>query len=187
MNTIFDINIPVGENPIVSKYQLNVKDTNDQAFVQKITDKNVPILMEVLQERIKQEKKWGQQSHDPLKWNAILGEEFGEVSKSILEKDRDNYREELIQVAAVAIAAIECLDRRKILVVIESAFGEKFPIQVSTTNEIISSLIKKFNLVDSGDFRICHDGKFLKASEEQVSNLFHEGDIITVVELGRAV
>jgi len=112
MNTILDINIPVGGNQIVSKYQLNVKDT-DLEYVQGITDINVPILMEVLQERIKQERKWGQQNHDPLKWNAILGEEFGEVSKAILEGDIKNYRDELIQVAAVAIAAIDSLDRMK--------------------------------------------------------------------------
>lgn len=111
MNTILDINIPVGGNQVVSKYQLNVKDVNDVAYIQGITDNCVPVLMQVLDERIKQERKWGPQNHDPLKWNAILGEEFGEVSKAILEKDMNNYREELIQVAAVAIAAIESLDR----------------------------------------------------------------------------
>jgi NTP pyrophosphatase (non-canonical NTP hydrolase) len=109
-NTILDINQPIIEKQIVSKFQMNCS-SNDVEFVQGITDTNAPILMEVLQERIKQEKKWGQQNHEPLKWNAILGEEFGEVSKAILEKDKKNYREELIQVAAVAIAAIDSLDR----------------------------------------------------------------------------
>lgn len=70
------------------------------------------ILEEIKQERERQEAKWGEQNHEPLLWNAILGEEFGEVSKSILERDTKNYREELIQVAAVAVAAIECLDRQ---------------------------------------------------------------------------
>ena len=70
------------------------------------------VLSEVKSEREKQDLKWGVQDHDPLKWNAILGEEFGEVSKSILEDDSYNYRQELIQVAAVAIAAVECHDRR---------------------------------------------------------------------------
>ena len=65
----------------------------------------------VYEERMKQDEKWGQQNHDPLKWNAILGEEFGEVSKAILEGDVKNYREELIQLAAVAVAAIENLDK----------------------------------------------------------------------------
>jgi NTP pyrophosphatase (non-canonical NTP hydrolase) len=70
------------------------------------------ILIEVGEERARQDAKWGIQDHIPLKWNAILGEEFGEVSKAILENDQTNYREELIQVAAVAIAAIENLDRQ---------------------------------------------------------------------------
>lgn len=71
----------------------------------------VKAVKDVVSERTKQDEKWGVQNHDPLLWNAILGEEFGEVSKAILEGDMKGYREELIQVAAVAIAAIESLDR----------------------------------------------------------------------------
>lgn len=70
-----------------------------------------PILIEVEAERIKQDSKWGEQNHEPFKWVAILGEEFGEVAKATLENDPHNYREELIQVAAVAVAAIENFDR----------------------------------------------------------------------------
>ena len=85
----------------------------------KITDSlyndsiNKKVLTEIETERARQDSKWGIQNHEPLKWNAILGEEFGEVSKAILENDTENYREELIQVAAVAIAAVESLDRQK--------------------------------------------------------------------------
>ena|ERR1035437_2602058 len=73
--------------------------------------KTMFILEEVLAERMKQDEKWGEQNHPPFKWVTILGEEFGEVSKAALENDPHNYREELIQVAAVAIAAIENFDR----------------------------------------------------------------------------
>lgn len=73
-------------------------------------------------ERDLQDKKWGEQNHDPILWCAILGEEVGEVQKSALEARFANsphpfqrlmkeYREELIQVAAVAVSMIECLDR----------------------------------------------------------------------------
>lgn len=41
---------------------------------------------------------------------VILGEEFGEVCHAINENDDDNLREELIQVAAVAVAMVEALD-----------------------------------------------------------------------------
>jgi hypothetical protein len=44
-----------------------------------------------------------------LEWNAILVEEVGEVSKAIQE--REGLREELVQVAAVALQWIEMIDR----------------------------------------------------------------------------
>lgn len=77
-------------------------------------------LQDVLQERIRQIKKWGQQNHHPLEWLAILGEEVGEANKAAVEahfpsnrtpEDWAQYRKELIEVAAVAVAAVESLDR----------------------------------------------------------------------------
>ncbi|KAA1217237.1 hypothetical protein H2653_11085 [Vibrio cholerae] len=60
---------------------------------------------------VSQDFKWGADRNlDPLFWNAILGEEVGEVSKAILEND-PNLRNELIQVAAVAMQWVECIDR----------------------------------------------------------------------------
>lgn len=76
------------------------------------------IFNDIKDERERQDKKWGEQNHAPIEWCAILGEEVGEVNKAALEDhfshgkmNLKNYREELIQVAAVAIAMIECLDR----------------------------------------------------------------------------
>ncbi len=61
-----------------------------QCFDNGITSINSDdILNDVSLERLKQEKKWGSQIHEPLKWLAILGEEFGEVAKDILD---DNYK-----------------------------------------------------------------------------------------------
>lgn len=81
------------------------------------------VLDVIVRERERQDKRWGEQNHDPFLWMTILGEEYGEACKAALESrfggghERENgpeeYREELIQVAAVAIAAIECLDRGK--------------------------------------------------------------------------
>lgn len=61
-------------------------------------------------ERENQDAKWGEQNHSDLKWNAILLEEIGEVAKSILENGEVS-EAELIQVAAVAVAWIECHHR----------------------------------------------------------------------------
>ena len=77
------------------------------------------ILTEISNERHRQDKKWGAQNHHPLEWLPILGEEVGEVNKAVLEAyfdgygttgDFSEYRNELIQVAAVVVAMIECHD-----------------------------------------------------------------------------
>lgn len=70
------------------------------------------ISMEILQERERQFKKWGLQDHDEDRWMVILMEEVGEVARAIFDENADNYREELIQVAAVAVAAVEAFDRK---------------------------------------------------------------------------
>lgn len=79
----------------------------------------------VIAERDRQDAKWGQQDHTPIEWMAILQEEVGEAAKEALEhhfgpryypEDAERlarYRAELVQVAAVAVAAIESLDRNE--------------------------------------------------------------------------
>jgi acyl carrier protein len=95
-------------------------------------DKVLP-LESVAHERRKQDEKWGEQNHDPFTWLAILTEEVGEASKDALtlrfhkenanhgwgtiEEFREHigecYRREMIQVSAVAVAAVEAFDRGK--------------------------------------------------------------------------
>lgn len=94
----------------------------------RIKDHQVEIFNEVFRERFNQDLKWGVQNHDPFAWSAILSEEVGEMNKAILDSStliggkfaispnllssgKDCYRQELIQIAAVAISMIECLDR----------------------------------------------------------------------------
>jgi hypothetical protein len=93
----------------------------------KLSNKNKcnVVLSEVLIERVRQESMWGQQNHSPLIWLGILAEEFGEAAReandihfkntkkySIAELEQ-RYRTELIQVAAVAVAMVESLDRNR--------------------------------------------------------------------------
>lgn len=63
----------------------------------------------IISERQRQDAKWGPQaSHTPEKWYAILGEEFGEVAKEVLERPNSaKMRAELIQVAAVCVKWLE--------------------------------------------------------------------------------
>ena len=78
-------------------------------------------LGEVAQERHRQEARWGEQNHGDERWQGILGEEMGEVCKATNETWADEkfslehehqLRTELIQVAAVAVAWVEAIDRR---------------------------------------------------------------------------
>ena len=80
------------------------------------------VLIEVFDERKRQDEIWGKQNHTPMEWLPILMEEVGEASKAALEEyfneyvkaeSFKNYRTELIHVAAVAIAMIESFDRNE--------------------------------------------------------------------------
>lgn len=78
-------------------------------------------LQDVARERARQDEKWGEQNHTHPHWATILGEEYGEACKEVNEiatfdsseflVNREPLREELIQVAAVAVAWVEYLDR----------------------------------------------------------------------------
>lgn len=72
------------------------------------------IVDDILTERERQDSKWGDvpgiDRRNDSTYAAVLGEEFGEVCQAWLERDRRNLREELVQVAAVAVAWLEELD-----------------------------------------------------------------------------
>lgn len=81
-------------------------------------ERTVRVLGEVHDERLRQDVKWGEQNHQPCDYLAILTEEVGEAAKECVEmrfngKLFGGLRAELVQVAAVAVAFIECIDREK--------------------------------------------------------------------------
>lgn len=68
------------------------------------------VLSDVRAERQRQKEKWGDQSHKPYSvWVTILGEEFGEAAKEVLEERHQELYDELIQTATVAVAFAEAL------------------------------------------------------------------------------
>jgi hypothetical protein len=100
------------------------------------------IFEEIAEERAKQDEKWGEQNHPPIlisgtdakadredhvkdaemfktindsrtshSWDTILLEE---VHEAFAEEDPAKIREELVQVGAVVVAAIESLDRNEL-------------------------------------------------------------------------
>jgi NTP pyrophosphatase (non-canonical NTP hydrolase) len=78
------------------------------------------VVEEVFVERGLQDQKWGEQNHSIMTWLAILSEEVGEAAQAALHihfpggrLTEDDLRGELVQVAAVACAMVESLDRNR--------------------------------------------------------------------------
>ena len=94
-------------------------------------DDTYTAIRSVLDERERQNAKWGQQDHAAHIWLAILGEEYGELCEASLQYElpalhdpsgeydlppeqlRAALRREAVQVAAVAVAMIEAIDRQE--------------------------------------------------------------------------
>ena len=75
-------------------------------------------LTDILDERNRQVEVWGEQNHNPFIYSAILAEEVGEFCQAALHTrfggpKGDGLREEAVQLAAVALSIVECLDREK--------------------------------------------------------------------------
>lgn len=85
-------------------------------------EKVLQVLEEVRQEREHQDKKWGGPNHDdkhtPYDWSAFIISYLGEsVSEFVNESGRvesrlRTFRYNMIKIAALAIAAVEYVDRR---------------------------------------------------------------------------
>lgn len=79
--------------------------------LKKIIQKRV--IDKVVKERDNQDERWGVRDQHPSIWLTILTEELGEVANEICEAAfnnedlSDNYEKELVQVIAVAMAALE--------------------------------------------------------------------------------
>jgi len=67
----------------------------------------------ILMERDRQDELWGKQNHSLSEWMVILVEEVGELADAIsanifcTDVSKKNWREEAVQVAAVALAMLE--------------------------------------------------------------------------------
>lgn len=90
------------------------------------------VIERVRDERVRQNDKWGIQDHNAIEWVGILVEEVGEASKEAVDFHFNNpkridsaitqeatqenrirdLKKELIQVAAVAIQAVESIERQ---------------------------------------------------------------------------
>ncbi len=78
------------------------------------------IIEKVLEERKRQDEKWGVQNHATPVWATIIGEEYGEMCKAINEYGfnptrvtEDEIYTEAIQTMASCMAMLECIERRR--------------------------------------------------------------------------
>jgi len=89
---------------------LNVTNGRPVSAAPAVCSHQDAIFQEIAAELARQRELWGRQLHQPLYWNAILGEEVGEINKALVDYDLANLRRELIQVAAVAVSFAISLD-----------------------------------------------------------------------------
>ncbi|MEA5001331.1 MAG: hypothetical protein VB017_05555 [Endomicrobiaceae bacterium] len=93
----------------------NVKDIiNLQESINLV--KNLNVLYLILEERNRQDQKYGPQSHNPEVWQSIMAEEFGEMAQAVNETmfnngeekrklgGIENIQKELIHILAVGFA-----------------------------------------------------------------------------------
>lgn len=74
-----------------------------------------PVLLEVQAERSRQNEKWGTAQDDknnPLDWHEVIADYNGWARRMLCMGSIDKGRRRLIQVAAIAVAAVESFDRR---------------------------------------------------------------------------
>lgn len=103
---------------IVSRFDLAKQYGVNIEYIYEMMDK-------VFDERIRQNKKFGEQDHYLTSWMTILGEEYGEACKAALDtfnfKTTEEYREklipayeeEIIQIIAVCFAILENIKHDK--------------------------------------------------------------------------
>lgn len=79
------------------------------------------VLDQIRAERHRQDAQWGGPGHDDLHkhrdWTKFIEEHNDRASKVIADAkgrpDLDQYRKQLVEIAALAVAAIESLDRKR--------------------------------------------------------------------------
>lgn len=83
-----------------------------------LQDVGVERFHQELQTGVKFDQTCAAPTEPPYRALAVLGEEFGEVARALLEGKGDGeLRGELVQVAAVAVAWVEAIDARSMAII----------------------------------------------------------------------
>ena len=73
-----------------------------------VAEERVMTLAHIIEERKRQDQKWGEQNHNDHYWFLIATEELGEIAKAMQENDSVEFQLEVTQLAAVMFAWMEC-------------------------------------------------------------------------------
>jgi len=64
---------------------------------------------EVEAELVRQRHFWGKSTHEPGYWLLLLQKQLGQAAHAITSLGPDSYKRQLIEIAALSIAAAQCL------------------------------------------------------------------------------
>ena len=108
-DTIF---LQIDESPEITWCRDQIHDSDVEYLLASPPRKAVAL------ERKRQTEKWGEQNHDVFVWLSILSEEIGELAQAALHdkfggRAAGTLKNELTQVAAVAVQWLEQLERDK--------------------------------------------------------------------------
>ncbi|MEJ1496364.1 MAG: hypothetical protein RPU13_07720 [Candidatus Sedimenticola sp. (ex Thyasira tokunagai)] len=106
-------------------------------------------ILEVLQERQHQDEKWGGPQHDDLhtlhEWNTLILGRLIDITKHIKHDRSDDYRQALIEVSALAIAAAESSDRKsgeiQIKLPIEGIAGTSSELYMQIKSSVLTVML----------------------------------------------
>ena len=77
---------------------------------------NSNVIDDIEEERSRQEKKWGGSTHDDQHrhedWLRVMIRQIGDADRAVECNDGDYYRKQLVQIAALAVAALDSPDRQ---------------------------------------------------------------------------
>ena len=99
-------------NQLWGEYYAACNSVEMLTTAQNQSSKRIPVFDAILDERARQDAKWGfPQANTYCEWASILGEEFGELAKELNELnfgrgDPQKMISEAVQVAAVAVSII---------------------------------------------------------------------------------
>lgn len=74
------------------------------------------VYQEIQDERSRQDVQWGGHEHDDEharhEWNGFIAHQMSAAATAVVQDDQSAWRERMIKIAALAVAAVESHDRR---------------------------------------------------------------------------